>query len=116
MDHRVEADQVLALDVSNVHLHAIGLRGLGAEGAGGEQVGVDSENLVPRLLQRRDQHRADVAVVTGYEYAQGNLLLISVDRLLPGGPKSGPRTTRRLVETTPQLLRHLRIQRSPRTR
>ena len=50
VDHRVEAEQVLAFDVPDVHLQAIGLRGMRAESAGGEQVGVDSENLVPRLF------------------------------------------------------------------
>ena len=44
MDHRVEADQVLGLDVSDIHLDGVDLGWLGTEGAGGEQVGVE-----PRL-------------------------------------------------------------------
>ena len=74
MDHRVEADQLLALDVPDVHLEGVDLGWLGTEGAGGEQVGVEPRDLVPGPLQRRDQHRADVAVVTGDENAQRGLL------------------------------------------
>src|SRR4249920_3811319 len=74
VDHRIEADQVLTPDVADVHPQAVDLRRIGAERAGGEQVRVDSEDLVSGPLQQRDQHRADVAVMTGYEYAQGNLL------------------------------------------
>jgi hypothetical protein len=45
-----------------------------AEGAWGEEVGVEPDDVVAGLLEHGDKHRADVAVVTSDEYAQGNLL------------------------------------------
>src|SRR6185503_8462694 len=38
------------------------------------QIGVEPHHVVLRPLEERDEHRADVAVVAGYEYAQDNLL------------------------------------------
>ena len=75
VDHGVEADEVLALDVADVPLQRLDLGRVRAEGARCEQVGVKPDDLVAGVLQHGDQHRADVAVVTGYECAQGNLLL-----------------------------------------
>ena len=50
VDHRVEADQVLDLDVPDVHLEGVDLSWLGTEGAGGEQVGVEPRDLMPGPL------------------------------------------------------------------
>ena len=66
----LEADQILALDVTYIRPQRRDLRTHGAEGAGGEEVGVESDDLVAGALQHGDEHRTDVAVVTGDEYAQ----------------------------------------------
>ena len=74
VDHRVEADsRSSALDIADVHVQAFHLGAGGPERAGGEQVGVEPDDLMAGPLQQRDQHRADVAVVAGDEYAHRNL-------------------------------------------
>ena len=74
VDHRVEADEVLALDVADVGPHRLDLGASGAERAGGEEVGVEADDLVAGPLEHGDEHGADVAVVASDEDAHVNLL------------------------------------------
>ena len=50
VDHGVEAGQVLALDVADVHLERSPPRAARAERAGGEEVGVEPDDLMPGPL------------------------------------------------------------------
>ena len=74
MDHRVEADHGVGLDVPDVHPEGLDLRHLGPEGARGKQVGIEPDYLMVRLCEQGNQDRADVAVVTSDKNAQGSLL------------------------------------------
>ena len=74
MDHGVEADEVLALDVADVRAHRLDLGWRRPERAGGEEVGVEADDLVAGPLEHGDEHGADVAVVAGDENAHMNLL------------------------------------------
>jgi hypothetical protein len=74
MDDRVEPDQVIALDIADVHSSGGNGRRVGTEGAGGEQVGVQANDLVAGPLDSGHQHGSDVAVVTCDENAQWGLL------------------------------------------
>jgi hypothetical protein len=62
---------VLRLYVTQVDPERLDLVGRGPEHAVGEQSGVQADDLVSGLTQYRHQYAADVAVVTGYEYAHG---------------------------------------------
>ena len=74
MDHGVEADEILAVDVSDVGAHRLDLGWRRPERAGGEEVGVEADDLVARPLQHGHEDGADVAVVAADEDAHMNLL------------------------------------------
>src|SRR5262249_54274768 len=71
VDDRVESGEVPALDVADVGSQRIHLADALAEDARLEEVRVKADDIVPRLFEDRDEHRADIAVVTSDEYAQG---------------------------------------------
>ena len=68
---RVEADEVLALDVAHVLADRLDLGRRRAERARGEEIEVQADEFVAGPLEHRGEHRSDVAVVTSDEYAQG---------------------------------------------
>ena len=84
VDNSVEPGEVVALDSADVFADRFDLRRGVAHDAGSEQVGVEADDVVAGLLQHRDEHRADVAVMAGDEYAQVNL------RRLMGRPEPRP--------------------------
>ena len=69
VQHRVEADEVLDLDVAHVLADRLDLGRRLAERARGEQIEVQPDHLVAGLLEQGGHHGADVAVVAGDEYA-----------------------------------------------
>ena len=73
VQHRVEAVEVGGLDVADVLAQRGDPGRRVAEHAVLEQVRVEPDDVVAGPLEERDQHRADVAVVAGDEYAQQNL-------------------------------------------
>ena len=66
-----------------------------AERARREEVGVEPDDLVAGPLQHRDEDGADVAVVTGDEYAQGDLLRRAWMPVIPTEP--GTEQTTRIL-------------------
>jgi hypothetical protein len=56
VNHRVEANQIFALDVTDIRPQGGDLGGLSAEGAGGEEIGVESDDFVAGPLEYGNEH------------------------------------------------------------
>ena len=73
VDDRVEALEVLDLEITDVTRERLNLGNLVPERARGEEVGVDADDVMAGGLDDRDEDGADVAVVAGDEYAHEHL-------------------------------------------
>ena len=68
MDHGVEPAQIVDLDVADVHRSLLVALRLRAEVAAVVPADVETDDLVPGLLQERHQHGADVAAISVDQY------------------------------------------------
>ena len=84
MQNRVKADEIADLDVAHVLADRLDLPRRLTQRAGGEQIEVQTDHVVAGLRQQRGHHGADVAVVTGDEYAHSGGPQLSGDVVLDG--------------------------------
>ena len=69
VDHRVEAREVLGLDVAQVDPMALGVVRRRAEHAVGEQPVIQADHLVTRVDEHGGHHGAQITLVPGQQHA-----------------------------------------------
>ena len=67
MDHGIDAAELLRNRFANVDRHRGNVRIVGTEHAVGVQAVIQAHHVVSRRLKHWGEHRADIALVSGYQ-------------------------------------------------
>ena len=87
MDHRLLTSEIVNANVAHVFEDGPDVRdtATGPIGAAAVEVAIESGNLMARIDQYRDHHRADIAEVPRHQNAHAHLLPISFEWRSPSG-------------------------------